>query len=1067
MKENFRNLSLYFKKTSIRKLFALTKLTSFLLFFGGFFLFEGAAYAGPTDSQQQTKKITGLVTDQTGNVLPGVSVYVKGTTTGVTTAIDGKYSLDVPMNAQTLVFSFIGMATQEISISDKTMINIVLTEELKSIDEIVVVGYGVQKKVNLTGSITTIKTDELTDVVMPTLAQTIMGRSPGLFIKSQGGQPGQANNVTYNIRGFGTPLIIIDGMPSTTDVFNQLDPNDIESFSILKDAAAAAIYGSRAGDGVILVGTKRGKTGTEITISSNYSLQFFTIRPHFVDSYTYATMENLANFNEQKPAIWTDEQLQKFKDGSDPNKYPNTDWWGVTMRNYAPQMQNNINIQGGNDKVKYFVSAGYFFQEALLKANDTKLNKYTVRSNIDIALSKKLNLGVDFNVLNQTFLGPSVEMERSANVVGIMTSLFRARPYYQVYWPDPTKLTNYANGAPLQRSYIDNVGYKRENAITGDAKITLDYQLPFNIKAKAIFQLVRKFDRYTEKQKQTPMYYYDYDTDVYTLYGYTFPYTSLYEKMTISNNFNQQYFLTWDKKIGDHNLSALLVYEVLSSDGNWIDASRIRYDFNLDYLFAGPDLDKTNGGSASRDGRKGIITRLNYNYKGKYLIELNSRYDASPRFPKDTRWGFFPSVSLGWRLSEESFIADNLPIISNLKLRASYGMLGNDNTGSFQYLNTYSMTSQYIFDGTTNILSKGILPDALPNTSITWEKMSTSNFGIDFSLWEDRLEGSFDYFYRLRSDVLGIRIQSIPNVVGANMPQVNYAKLDNRGFEFNLNYRQNIGDIDIRVGGNVAWNREKQKFIDQNVFATKEAYRTSNRINEWTDRFWGLQSDGLFTSKEEIQNWADQDGKNNATILPGDIKYIDYNGDGRITNEDYVLIGRGTFPRFNYGINADVLWKGFNFSMLWQGAGLFDFNLLNATDFTSLFYAGDQPTTYWAENAYIPENPWIPTRTDAKYPLFRTDNGNRSHSNYKTSDFWLVHGDYLRLKSIELGYTLPQKISKKLGLKSCKVYISGYNLHTFSKIDFLDPEANTNPAKTFGDYYPPTGTYNCGFVIHF
>lgn len=299
------------------------------------------------------------------------------------------------------------------------------------------------------------------------------------------------------------------------------------------------------------------------------------------------------------------------------------------------------------------------------------------------------------------------------------------------------------------------------------------------------------------------------------------------------------------------------------------------------------------------------------------------------------------------------------------------------------------------------------------------------------------------------------------------MPQVNYAKLDNRGFEFNLNYRHNIGDIDIRVGGNVAWNREKQKVIDQNVFATKEAYRTSNRINEWTDRFWGLQSDGLFTSKEEIQNWADQDGKNNATILPGDIKYIDYNGDGRITNEDYVLIGRGTFPRFNYGINADVLWKGFNLTMLWQGAGLFDFNLLNSSDFTSLFYAGNQPTTYWAANAYIPENPWIPTRTDSKYPLFRTDNGNRSHSNYKTSDFWLVHGDYLRLKSTELGYTLPQKISKKLGLKSCKVYISGYNLYTFSKIDFLDPEANTSPARSFGDYYPPTGTYNCGFVIHF
>jgi TonB-linked SusC/RagA family outer membrane protein len=1050
------------------KLSAFVKLTMFLFLFSAFIYGPESAYAA---LGEQARKVSGTVTDQAGTQLPGVSVYIKGTQVGVVTGMDGKYSLEVPGNNATLVFSFIGMGTQEVPVGAKAIIDIVLLEEAMGLDEVVVVGYGVQKKVNLTGSITTIKAEELTEIAMPTLAQTIMGRSPGLFIKNVSGQPGKNNNVSYNIRGFGTPLIIIDGMPATTEEFNLLDPNDIEDFSILKDAAAAAIYGSRAGEGVILVKTKRGKIGTEVTITNNTSVQFFTLVPDFVDSYTYASLENVANFNEQKPAIWTNEQLQKFKDGSDP-AYPNTDWWGITMRKYAPQVQNNINLQGGTDKVKFFVSAGYFYQEAMLKANDTKVNKYTLRSNLDVAITDKLNMGIDFNVLNKLYDGPVAELERGT-IVGIMTDMFRARPYFAAHWPDETKLIGYQT--PLQRSFAENVGYKKQNTLTGDAKISIDYKLPFNITAKGIFQLVRKFDRYTEKQKSTPMYLYDYVTDVYTVSGYTFPYTSLYESMDISNSFNQQYFLTWDKQIGDHSLSALAVYEILSDDRNYVNAQRLRYDFDIDYLFAGPDLDKTNGGSAGKFGRKGIITRFNYNYKGKYLVELNSRYDASPRFPKETRWGFFPSVSLGWRLSKEAFITDNLPIISNLKLRGSFGLLGNDNidnntnitTYNYYYLETFSMTSQFIFDGATNALSKGIRPDALPNKLITWEKMSTTNVGFDFGLWNDKIAGSFDYFYRLRTDVLGTRIQSIPNVVGASMPQVNYAEYDNRGFEFDLNYRETFGQFDVSAGGNIAWNREKTKLVDQNVYATQEAYRTGNRINEWTDRFWGLQSAGLFTSDEEIAGWVDQDGKNNSTLSPGDIKYVDYNNDGRISNEDYVLIGRGVFPRINYGFNTSVEWKGISLSMLWQGAGLFDFNLLNSPDFTLPFYAGNQPIVNWAENAYIPENPWVPSRTDAKWPLFRTDNGNRGHSNTKTSDFWLVNGDYLRLKSLELGYSLPKAVIQKLRLKSCKIFVSGYNLFTFSEIDFLDPEANTSPGRTFGDYYPPTGTYNAGFVIKF
>jgi len=1066
MKRNLENPGFWITKVSNEKLLPFKRIISFLVLFACIIFGSGSATAAAGDEVQQARTVSGKVTDQDGQPLIGVTVMVKGTSVGVVTDVDGKYSIDVPSNQNTLQFTFVGMTPRDINISGRNAVDVVMQVEMLGLEEIVVVGYGTQKKVNLTGSVTAIKTDKLTTIATQSLPQTIMGRAPGLFIKNVSGQPGRTNNVSYNIRGFGTPLIIIDGMPSTAEVFNLLDPNDIEDFSVLKDASAAAIYGARAGDGVILVQTKRGKVGIDFTLTSNFGVQFFTLVPEFVDSWTYAAMENVANFNEQKPAIWTDQQLHTFKDGSDPNNYPpNTDWWDLTLRKYAPQTQHNLNIRGGNDRVKFYVSGGYYYQEGQLRSNDIKVNKYTLRSNIDISVTKNFNVGVDLNILNQDFEEPIIELERGSRV-GIMTRIFRARPYYNSSWPDPTKLVWYES--PEKYSYIDNVGFKQQNMLNGDVKLNLSYNLPYGFKFKANYQMLRRYDRNKEKEKATPTYMYDWATDVYTFHSNLFTYTSLYESIDISNYFNQQYYLTWAKTLGDHDISALTVYEVISENGNYFNAKRIRYDFDIDYLFAGPDLDKTNGGSGSQGGRVGLITRLNYGYKGKYLFEFSSRYDASPKFPADTRWGFFPSVSLGWRLSKESFIEDNLPFLSNLKMRVSHGLLGNDNTGNFQYLETYSMTSQFIFDGASNTLSKGIRPDAIPNLLITWEKMRTTNAGLDFGFLNGKLEGSFDYFYRLRSDVLGTRIQSIPNVVGATMPQVNYAKYDNRGVEFSLNYKENFGKVDVNLGGNISWNREKTKYIDQNVFASQEAYRTGNSIGQWTDRFWGYMSDGFFQSEEEIANWANQDGKNNSTIDVGDIKYIDYNGDGLISSTDRVLIGRGTFPRLNYGLNVDVAWKGLSFSMLWQGAGLYDFNLRNSPDLTLPFYAGNCPTTFWANDAYVPENPWYPSNTtDYKWPRYRTDNGNRSHPNTAASDFWLISGSYLRLKTIELAYNLPQSVLKHVRLKGCKIYLSGYNIYTISEIDFLDPEANTSPGRTFADYYPPVGTYSGGFVIQF
>jgi len=1025
----------------------------------------------------QQQVVAGTVTDsQTGEAMPGVNIVVKGTNIGTISDINGKYSLPVTDRNAILVFSFVGYVIQEAPLNGRTTMDVALVSEMRGLDEVVVVGYGTQRKVNVLGSIATVKADELTVNPMPTVAQSIMGKAPGMFIKVVGGQPGDESNLTFNIRGFGDPLIIIDGGTSSNSDFQNLNPNEIESFSILKDAAAASVYGARAGNGVVLVTTKRGLiSAPKITYNSNFEWQYFLAVPDWVNSEERVRMENVYRYNEGLSPIWSEEQIQKFHDGSDPDRYPNTDWWNLTVRKFAPQQLHNLSVQGGTDRVKYFVSGGYFYQEAMLIENETKNKRYNLRSNIDITLTKKLKLNLDLAAIYNDYWGPMMEMERGSTSQnkkwGIMTLLFRARSYGNFSWPDPTKIAMSGDGNPWIWQQSKYVGYKDYNRLRGDAKVGFSYDLPLGIKAKANYRIYNDFQFNKEVNRTAPQYFYNWDTDEYTFSGNIAQVEpKVYQYANNSFNFDQQYFLDWSKKIEDQTLSAMIGYEILSDRSDWFEASRVRYAYQIDYLFAGPTLDQSNGGKGFEGGRMGIISRINYDYKGKYLFEVNGRYDASPKFPRESRWGFFPSASIGWRISEESFIKENLAFIDNLKLRASYGKLGYDNTGNFQFLETYSLSGMIIKDGNTNTVLNGIKADALPNPSITWEKMTTTNIGLDFNILNNLLEGSFDYFYRLRTDVLGTRIQSIPNIVGATMPQVNYAEYDNRGWEFALNHRNTISDIDYSIGGNISWNREKTVYIDQNVFASDEAFRTGNKIGEWTDSFWGYMTDGLFQTKEEIDNWADIDGKGNATILPGDVRFIDYNGDKKITVADQVIIGRGAFPKLFYGINMTADWKGLNFSMLWQGAGLYDFYLKRSPDLTQPFYAGDTPTKTMLNEYYVPEGQsWLPPNTtNAKYPRYRGDIANRSHPSFALqSEQWLINGAYIRLKSVELGYTLPADLTRKWNIDKCKFYVSGYNVLTFSALDFMDPEVDTATRSTFGDYYPPVGTYNVGLLLQF
>ncbi len=1022
---------------------------------------------------QQPKSVSGKVTDSSGQPLPGVTVVVKGTNQGTITSANGTYSIQNLSPSATLVFSFIGMKSQEVKVENKTALDVQMQEDAIGLEEVVAIGYGVQKKVNLSGSVTVVKVGELESISTPSIVQSIMGRSPGVFIKNKKGQPGE-DGVDFNIRGFGTPLIIVDGSPVNSSYFQQLNPQDIESFNVLKDASAAAVYGARAGNGVILVTTKRGTVSApEFSYDGNFGWQFFTKYPRLVDSGQYTAMHNLGRvYFEGLAPMYTDEEVQKYRDGTDPN-YSSTDWWDFVVRDFAPQQQHGVTVRGGTETVKYFASIGYFDQKGMHVSDDTDNKRLSLRSNIDVKLTKKINIGVDISLTNQKYIGSSMQFERPAAGGSQIMGRLLAMPPFATYkeLPDPSYIPAILNGSqgnPYDLGFIDNVGFKKFDKLYGFAKLNFEYKLPYNIVFKAVFDMNRTYNRERLRVLQMNQYDYDEANNKYILRRTDNTFNSLEETNSILNNFNQQYFLTWDKSFGKHQVGTTFVYESLRDDFDYLQAYRRDFQFPIDYLFAGPDANKSNDGYATEGGRKAFIGRINYNYMGKYILETSARYDGSPKFPSATRWGFFPSGSIAWRISEEPFIKDNLPVISNMKIRASHGRLGYDAAGQFQYLATFSIKSQYIYDST---LQPGIRADALPNTSITWEKMSTSNIGIDFNLWDGRLlEGSLEYFYRKRSDVLGTRIAAIPEVVGASLPKENIEEYDDRGWELTLRHSRKLNDFDYSIGLNVSTTRSKTVYTDQAEFASMEAYRRGNKVGEWTDRVWAYPTDGLFQSQEEIDNWADIDGLGNRTIAPGDIKYVDYNNDGRITEEDKILAGRGTMPKLIFGSDISVSWKGFNIMMLWQGAGLYNYNLAGGDRrFMMPFYG--TPTTYEYENMYTPENPWIPTNTtNAKWPRYGTDPANRNHSNFRRdADFWLTDGSYIRLKNIEIGYTLPNSITKRWGIENLKIFVGGYNVLTFTKdnYDFVDPEIDTNPAYGFGDYYPVTGTYNVGVQLNF
>ncbi len=992
----------------------------------------------------QMQNITGKVTDSAGEPLPGVTAVIKGTTAGTVTDIDGNYVLPNVSSESILVFSFVGMLTQEIVVGTQSIVSVTMVADAIGIEEVVAIGYGTQKKGNLTGSVAIVKSDKMTVAPMVSTANTLVGQLPGLTARQTSGMPG-SDEAALRIRGFGAALIIVDGIEGD---LNSLDPSQIESVSILKDGAAS-IYGSRAGNGVILVTTKRGiSQKPTITLNSSFTAQGVTKILHPASSGQIAEMEreqHIQSGGDPSTAPWTEEAIAKFYEGGDPG-YLNTDWYDHTFRDWAPQMNHNLSIQGGSEKIKYYGYFGYVKQETMVKTNGGDYQRFNIQSNLDAEITDNLKMSIDLSV---TYQNDDFPVRGMNNGGPFWQDYYRTRPWYPATLPDPTKVPwgGIDVGSIATVSNIDLMGYTRSNDknYRGIVTFTYDFERVKGLQAKANLNY-RNGDVYSKRfQKPITFWTYNTATEVYTASA-SFNESRLSESVNRGSTFTQQYSLNYNNTFAEkHRISALALFESIDYKSNYITASRTNLLTPLiDQMFIGSSTGMGNDGSASEMGRMSYVGRINYGFDNRYLVETIFRADASAKFPEEKRWGFFPSVSLGWVITEEGFMK-NVNSIDNLKLRASYGQSGNDAVGNFQYLSGYQKRGSYLFDDGQK---PGIYITGLANPNLTWETMTIYNGGLDYSFFNQKLYGSIDGFYRDRDGIPATRITSLPSTFGSSLPPENLNHLDDRGFELSIGTKGKAGDFSYDLSGNISWSRSKWIYYEEPIYTDPDQERISKRTGNWTDRVMGYVSDGLFSSQEEINalDFTYESLGGNSKLKPGDVKYKDLNNDKVLNWKDQEEIGQGSFPHWIYGINTLFQYKNFSLTTLFQGA----FGYSTYVDVT----------TY--QNKVMYDLRWTEENNNPDALVARLGGAS---SNGMYSDYRLKSASYIRLKTASLSYELPKTMLNKVGIEKTRIYFAGTNLFTISSLGTyrVDPEVESGSLMV----YPQQRTLSLGINMSF
>lgn len=982
----------------------------------------------------KTKKYSGTVFDTKGEPVIGATVTIKGKTNGAITDVDGRYSIEASIG-DVLQFSFIGCVPSNLILKDDVINNITLTEDTQSLDEVVVVGYGTQKKVNLTGSVASIGEKSLDSRPITQSSQALAGLVSGVTVSLSQGNPG-ADGATIRVRGQGTfssagsdPLVLIDGISASLDDVN---PDNIKSISVLKDAASASIYGTRAANGVILIETKRGQKGkSSITYNGYVGWQKATELPEYVDSWVYAEMRNEADRNQDLSQTYHPEDIAKYRDGRDPDNYPNVNHLkDLVTSGSGFQSGHNISFSGGGDKFTYLLSLGYLHQEGIVAKNS--YDKYNIQFNIDNQILDNLHLKADISAY------ASVQKEpRSFDGLNVMIgyaarepSIFAGRKSDGTYgyqdnycpegWMDSPSFTN-----------------RKHNQFMGGVEFEWNPFKNFYISAKGGYKYFNNYDK-------------DYVSElVYDQYKTYSP-----NSLTVENGWNSlitlQALARYSMAINKHHLNFLVGASQEEFRDNWGKAYRKSFPNDELYeLNAGSENGQTATGSAAEWALRSYFGRINYSFNDRYLLEINARYDGTSRFPSQGRWGLFPSASLAWRLSEESFIKDKISWIDNLKLRISIGKLGNQNVGNYPYQNVISLTKNYPFG---NKITSGASVTTLSNSDISWETTQIIDLGLDFSIFQGKLDAVIDVYSKKTSDILyNIKVS---DVLGMKPSENNAASVKNNGFEIALTYRGKIGKFNYGISPNFSYTHNEVTSLANGL---REDINSGLFVGESLGAIYGYVADGLFVDEEDIKNYPEQP----YVAEPGFVRYKDISGpdgkpDGKVdATYDRKVIGT-TLPKMTYGLTLFGDYKNIDFSILFSGMGGNKSLMHNYMAYA--FFNGGSIQQWQVDNRWTKENP----DRNAKYIKLTTLSANMG--TLQTSTYWLRDASFFRLKNIQVGYTLPSTFIHKLGLEKLRIYFSGQNLLCFNKFyKGWDPEGAGNHL----EYYPITSVYTVGLNVKF
>lgn len=1016
--------------------------------------------------KQQEQPISGQVTGENGQILVGASVLIKGGTRQTKTDNQGKYALLAKEN-DVLLFTFVGFKTKEISVGSSRKIDITLAALHLNIDEVVVsVGYGQQKKTHVTGSVVQVSSKELLKVPMANISQALVGRLPGVVFKQTSGQPG-ADGSSMLVRGYGTynnssPLILVDGIERS---FQNIDPNDVESISVLKDAATAAVYGVKGAHGVILVTTKRGKSGIKPTFTYNGSATASqnTQLPKFLTGTEYANWHNKANIMDGNKPWFSEEQIAMMSNGDASDGLENTDWQKEFLGHLAPATQHNISVNGGNENIRYFSSIGGMLQDGIVK--DMRFERYNVRTNIDMNPSPDWLLSVSLAGRLENSHNPgSISYGKQVGYNPISQALYMY-PFLPFEYKGLPTGSSYMTLNPFAAAELS--GFQESKQTLFETSAQLSYS-PKYLKGLTL----ALFGSYDKKYVNAKTFSTPYTVNTFIAETGTYSKVmsdgflakgSLFQN---SDNFTQALVrpsLRYTKKIGKHDIEGLLLFEWQRGDSNTLYASRWGFPIHdLPELSLGQIFPPTpNAGMSDESVRAGYVGRLNYAYDSRYLAEVAFRRDGSYKFPQHSRWGFFPSLSLGWIVSNEKFWKENIGENHYLKIRGSAGLLGQDNVSPFLYKQLFSLsTSPVIALGNQLTPEFGLVStSSYPSVDLTWEKTRTYNIGAELGLWNNKLNIEVDGFYKYTYDILQNIGNVYPSSLGGNYPTIeNSGSVDVKGLELQLKYRNRIGDLHYNLGGNLSY--AKNRILS--IVETENIHPWQSMLGKSIGQRSTYIATGLYQTAEQLANSPAPPGGGYKRL--GDIMYKDLNGDGKLTRQDDMAVGtRPDMPELMYAFNVDLQYKAFDFSMMWQGSalndillsGMYDHGIPDNTIFTTAFYGNG-----YNSPRYLLEDSWTPEHTNARYPRLSLV---PSGGNSLDSSWWIENGAFIRLKNASLGYTLQEATLKRANIKSMRIFISGANLLTFAKFKYLDPES---PSVQNG-YYPQQRIFTFGTNLTF